>query len=180
MTWPFVESEFEKSKVLGWAIPVAACVAYPYLPGLLDSLVLVSGAIASGLLLMRRRRSWWWQDLVVLGWCLVPIGFIRVEAIVFEQRVRAHLPEFEIAGRGLLTGKLESCWGPIPSPTDCERERLPPNVRNMVIGVQKDRESVTFFFKEGTRRALTYAPLRSPSQSTPSGTIAPGWFLRSS
>jgi len=177
MTWPFVESELENSTVLGWAIPVAACVAYLYLPGLLDGVVLLLGVVASALLLTRRRRSWW-QNLAVLTWCVVPIGFIRVEAVVFEKRVCAHLPEFELAARGLLTGKLGSCWGPIPSPTDCQREQLPPIVRGMVIDVRRDRESVTFLFKEGTRRALVYAPLQLPRQSGPSRSIAPGWFLR--
>lgn len=175
MSWGCAPGKLRESTALGLAILAAACVAYLYLPNLLDGAVLALGALASAAVIIRPVRSWY-QPVVVVACFLVPVAFVRIEAEIFEMRVRAHLPEFEIAARGLLAGKRGSCWTEIPSPTDCSAEQLPPIVRRMAVDVRSESESITFIFKKGTRRFLLYTPLPQRGFGS-SRVIAPGWHL---
>jgi hypothetical protein len=47
----------------------------------------------------------------------------------------------------------------------------------MVVNIRTERDSVTFGFKEGTRRALLYAPRRAAKPIGPYHPIAPAWFF---
>jgi hypothetical protein len=177
MTWPLVASELGIRNVLGWVLPIAAVAAYFYLPGPFDVVVLLLATVTSGLLLLARPPRRRWGHVAATAWCIVPLGFIRVEAMVLEWRVQRHLADFEIAARAILTGKLGPCHGPIQTPGDCDLHSMPPTVQTMVVGVGSDHESVTFGFKGGTRRGLVYAPRQPAKQLGPYHPIAPGWFL---
>ena len=177
MTWPFVASELGNGKVLGWVLPIAAVVAYLYLPAPLDAVVVLLATVTSGLLLLRRRPRRVWQHFVATAWCIVPLGAIRVEAMVWEWRVQRHLADFEIAAPAVLTGKLGPCYGPIRTPADCDLRSMPPGVQAMVVGVRADKESARFHFRKGTRRSLLYAPRQPAKALKGTHAIAPGWYL---
>ena len=108
---------------------------------------------------------------------MTPIGFLHVEAVAFESRVRGHLPDFDVAAHRLLTGKLGPCSGPIGRTEDCNVDALPSSVASMIVSIRTEKDAVTFGFKEGTRRALLYAPLRPAKPVGPYQPIAPAWFL---
>jgi hypothetical protein len=162
--------------VLAFVLPLAAMAAYSAVPGPFDSLLLMLSAVVSGVLFVRGRHPRY-VTILALGWSALPLGYPRVEAMVFEQRIHRSLPEFRVAADLILEGKAGPCWGTIRSSVDCDLGRLPAVPRRMIYGVFRQPSSVTFTFKGGSRRSLLFEPGFPPHSQGPCRKIDRDWFI---
>jgi hypothetical protein len=161
---------------LAGAIPPAVVAVYAFVPAPFDFGILILGATCAGLLFAKRRPPPY-VAFLAFTWSLLPLGFPYVDARIFETRVRNHLSQFQTAADLVLNGEVGPCWGPVRSDVDCNRSRFPPAPRAMTFGVFRANKTVTFTFKNGSRRSPRYAPHESRKPTAPCRAVTASWTI---